>query len=438
MFREKGLSALSVLSVTLLLFLASGCTPFQAKSDKLSVYVATDLHYLSPSLHDDGQAFRDYVAGGDGKMLNYSEELTDAWVAEMIARKPNVLVLSGDLTNNGEKESHLALAEKLKQIEQSGTDVYVIPGNHDLNNPWARSFKTDGQYEAESVTVEEFADIYKDYGYGAPLSRDSHSLSYVVKVTNKLRLLMLDSSQYRYNRTLGYPITRGDLTDGTMEWIRRNGEVAQEEGVQMIAVLHHNLIDHTEPSREGYTLDNGAEVRALFERLNIKLALSGHIHAQNIAESGSLHDIATGAFAVYPHPYGVLQLSAKAGTLVYDTRQVDVDAWSKKHKLENPELTGFSAHSRNFFYTRTYNRAYASLENQPFTAAEREQMAAALAELNLYYFAGAESRIPPELKKSPGALLWAKAEDSFLKTYVQDILASQKVNDHLSLTLYSE
>jgi 3',5'-cyclic AMP phosphodiesterase CpdA len=433
MFREKGLSALSTLGITLLLLLPYGCSPFPAKSDKLSLYVASDLHYLSPSLHDDGQAFQDYVTGGDGKMLNYSEELTDAWVAEMKAQKPKVLVLSGDLTNNGEKESHLALAAKLKQIEQSGTDVYVIPGNHDLNNPWARRFKTDGQYEAESVTVDEFTDIYKDYGYGTPLSRDTNSLSYVAKVTDKLRLLMLDSSQYRYNRTLGYPITRGDLTDGTMEWIRQNGEKAQAEGAQMIAVLHHNLIDHTEPSREGYTLDNGAEVRALFERLNIQLTLSGHIHAQSIAQSGSLYDIATGAFAVYPHPYGVIQIFPKAGTLVYDTHQVDVDAWSKKHKLENPDLTGFSSYSRNFFYARTYNKAYASLEDQPFSTADREEMAAALAELNMYYFAGAESRIPPELKQSPGALLWAKAEDSYLKTYVQDILTSQKVNDHLSL-----
>lgn len=433
MFREKGLSVLSTLGIALLLLLPYGCSPFQAKSDKLSLYVTSDLHYLSPSLHDDGQAFQDYVTGGDGKMLNYSEELTDAWVAEMKAQKPKVLVLSGDLTNNGEKESHLALAAKLKQIEQSGTDVYVIPGNHDLNNPWARRFKTDGQYEAESVTVDEFTDIYKDYGYGTPLSRDTNSLSYVAKVTDKLRLLMLDSSQYRYNRTLGYPIMRGDLTDGTMDWIKQNGEKAQAEGVQLIAVLHHNLIDHTEPSREGYTLDNGAEVRALFERLNIQLTLSGHIHAQNIAESGTLHDIATGALAVYPHPYGVIDIYPKAGTLVYDTHQVDVDAWSKKHKLQNPDLTEFSSYSRNFFYARTYNKAYASLEDQPFSTTDREEMAAALAELNMYYFAGAESRIPPELKQSPGALLWAKAEDSFLKTYVQDILTSQKVNDHLSL-----
>ena len=65
-------------------------------------------------------------------------------------------------------------------------------------------------------------------------------------------------------------------------------------------------------------------------------------------------------------------------------------------------------------------------------------MAEAVAELNLYSFAGAEHRIPPELKQSPGALLWAKTEDSFLKTYVQNILTSQKVNDHLSLQLGTE
>lgn len=438
MLTKTWLSSLPVLGCTLLLALCSGCTPFPAKSAAYSIYVASDLHYLNPSLQDGGQAFRDYVDGGDSKLLNYSEELTETWVSEMVTQKPKAIVLSGDLTNNGEKESHLALAAKLRRIEKAGTDVYVIPGNHDINNPWARSFKTDSQYQAESITAEEFTDIYKDFGYNEPLSRDSHSLSYIVEITDKQRLLMLDSSQYRYNSTLGYPITRGDLTDETMEWIKQNGEQAQADGVQMIAILHHNLIDHSESEREGYTLDNGADVRALFERLQIRLTLSGHIHAQNIAESGSLYDIATGAFAVYPHPYGVLQVSPKNGTLVYDTHKVDVDAWSKKKKQDNPELTGFSTYSRNFFYTRTYNKAYASLDNQPFSTKEREQMAEAVAELNLYYFAGAEHRIPPELKQSPGALLWAKTEDSFLKTYVQDILTSQKVNDHLSLQLGTE
>jgi hypothetical protein len=38
-------------------------------------YIATDLHYLSPSLHDNGEAFQTFIKNGDSKMLNYSEEL---------------------------------------------------------------------------------------------------------------------------------------------------------------------------------------------------------------------------------------------------------------------------------------------------------------------------------------------------------------------------
>ena len=45
-----------------------------------------------------------------------------------------MLILSGDLTNNGEKESHIDIAEKLKEIEKNGTAVYVIPGNHEGEN----------------------------------------------------------------------------------------------------------------------------------------------------------------------------------------------------------------------------------------------------------------------------------------------------------------
>ena len=46
-------------------------------------------------------------------------------------QKADGLILSGDLTFNGEKKSHEELAEKFKKVEKSGAPVMVIPGNHD-------------------------------------------------------------------------------------------------------------------------------------------------------------------------------------------------------------------------------------------------------------------------------------------------------------------
>ena len=56
-------------------------------------------------------------------------------------KQPDALILSGDLTQNGEKVNHEELAKKLRLLESQGVPVVVIPGNHDINHPSAASFE---------------------------------------------------------------------------------------------------------------------------------------------------------------------------------------------------------------------------------------------------------------------------------------------------------
>jgi 3',5'-cyclic AMP phosphodiesterase CpdA len=135
-----------------LIFVLGGCNgqsialkkDYKIKSGKdIVFYTATDLHYLSKGLTDNGEAFNKFISSGDGKQLKYIDEIFNAFTYNIKTTKPDVLIISGDLTNNGEKQSHLDLAKKLKTIEESGTPVYVIPGNHDISNPYARGFKDD-------------------------------------------------------------------------------------------------------------------------------------------------------------------------------------------------------------------------------------------------------------------------------------------------------
>lgn len=48
--------------------------------EDLTLYVATDLHYLSQSLTDHEEAFKTFVESGDGKQLDYIEEILDAFI----------------------------------------------------------------------------------------------------------------------------------------------------------------------------------------------------------------------------------------------------------------------------------------------------------------------------------------------------------------------
>ena len=96
------------------------------------VLTATDLHYLAPSLTDHGPLFWQVMEAGDGKVTEYCDEITSAFLEQAAALRPDALILTGDLTFNGEEASHLALAEKLAGAEAAGVPVFVLPGNHDL------------------------------------------------------------------------------------------------------------------------------------------------------------------------------------------------------------------------------------------------------------------------------------------------------------------
>ena len=78
--------------------------------------VATDIHYLARSLTDGGSSFRYMVEHGDGKVVTYIEQIVDAFLEEVIAQKPDMLILSGDLTLDGEKKSHEELAGSRRRI----------------------------------------------------------------------------------------------------------------------------------------------------------------------------------------------------------------------------------------------------------------------------------------------------------------------------------
>ncbi|WP_369411552.1 metallophosphoesterase, partial [Campylobacter jejuni] len=58
--------------------------------------------------------------------------------------------------NNGEKASHEYVAKQLRRLTAKHIRVYVVPGNHDLNNPIARRFKGKHQYSTEATSPTLF------------------------------------------------------------------------------------------------------------------------------------------------------------------------------------------------------------------------------------------------------------------------------------------
>ena len=122
------------------------------------------------------------IENADGKAMKYIEELTEAFVSQIIESGPDALILSGDLSFNGERESHLMLAEKLRRVEDAGIPVLVIPGNHDLDSSKAAAFIGDGYSRVDSVNMREFEEIYADLGFNQALSRTSKPGHYPLRM----------------------------------------------------------------------------------------------------------------------------------------------------------------------------------------------------------------------------------------------------------------
>ena len=235
------------------------------------IILATDLHYQSAACQDDGEAFQTFVAESDGKVIQYLPELLEAFIDQVIAEKPSALVLSGDISMNGEEISHQELSYRLHRVQDAGIPVLVIPGNHDINNTNASYYFGEEKTPAAPVTPEEFYDLYRQYGYDQALSRDQSSLSYVYELDEKNWLLMLDSSQYEPKN-----LVEGRIKDETLEWARQELEKAREQGIFVLPIAHHNLLSQSRMYTTQCVMENNTEVIDLLQEYELPLFLSGH------------------------------------------------------------------------------------------------------------------------------------------------------------------
>lgn len=387
--------------------------------------IGTDIHYLSRDLTDGGSRFQYMVEHGDGKVVTYVEQITDAFLEEVIREKPDMLILSGDLTLDGEKKSHEELAEKLYQVEDAGIPVLVIPGNHDINNRHAAQYQGEDRFPAEFTTPEEFREIYRDFGYDEALSEDETTLSYVYEVDEYNRLLMLDTCQYKQKALVG-----GAILTETYEWIEMELESAWDNGMNVIPVAHHNLLDESEIYVQDCTIEHGEQLVTILEDWGVPLFLSGHLHVQHTKRSDEdrgIWEMVTSSLSTPACQYGNL-IYRDDGSFSYWTQSVDVEDWAKRHNRTEKELLEFDKFKEPFLRRVFYNQSYDSLQTiSGLTREQLDRMSELYSELNYHYYQGTAYQIREKTLQNPDYQLWL-GDGSFtvLTDYVQYIISDAK------------
>ncbi len=282
------------------------------------IAVITDTHVLAPELliNGGGTAWQNEV-NSDRKLIDFSQEIFDELVKKFKTDKPDLLLISGDLTKDGEKASHQYVAKGLKELKAAGVKVYVIPGNHDIDNNNAKSFEGSSTTKVENINSATFASIYADYGYTGT-ERDPNSLSYACEPITGLVVLGIDSHG-------------GSLSNATLDWVCQQANKAWKEGKQVIAMMHHLLFPHVLMGDQlipTYNIANYEEVRNRLANAGVRVILTGHMHISDIAMdwnedfSKTIYDVNTGSPISYPCDYRIMTLSEDMQTLDIMTESI--------------------------------------------------------------------------------------------------------------------
>ncbi|GAB4265388.1 MAG: hypothetical protein Kow00111_16510 [Thermincola ferriacetica] len=317
-----------------------GCAREQQrhKLNYKKIIIFSDPHYYTPELGTTGAAFEEYLAG-DRKLLAESNAILRKTINQIKASDAGIVLISGDLTKDGELVNHLKVASYLKELEDSGRKVYVINGNHDINNPHAFKFEGARVIPVENVSPEQFKEIYKDFGYAEALAVDTNSLSYVVEPVQGLRLIVMDSAIYDRNHTVGRPKTEGAFSEATLNWIIGQIKKAKAQGKIVLGMMHHGLMDHFSVQRRffaQYVIKDADRIAVDLADAGMAAVFTGHFHAQDITaqQIGNkyIYDVETGSLVTYPNPYRIIELTAdnKLRIKTWRIEEIDYDTGSLK------------------------------------------------------------------------------------------------------------
>lgn len=265
----------------------------------LKFYLITDTHYFKNSLGAYGEAYEEFM-DGEQKCFGETQSINEAAFAFLAQdAQADIILIAGDLSFNGEKESHKAFSKLLHEVqEKSGKRIYVVTAGHDFNeHPFA--YNETGRIEPEGTAFTELYDFYKDFGYESAIAFNEAHLSYVAQLSEGVRLLVI-CNDVDGKKHITYD-------DDFLGWIETQARQAQQDGQMMIAMEHYPVL----PGQPMLGLIGDAwqaESKKLVETLadnGVHLIFTGHMHNQSINEAvtekgNRFYDVCTGSAIGWP------------------------------------------------------------------------------------------------------------------------------------------
>lgn len=268
---------------------------------KLDFYLVTDTHYFERSLGCSGSFYDNKMKGE--QMCLAENQIINRALFEEIGNDPDTqtLLIAGDLSKNGEYESHISYIEDLKKLKAKGKRIFLITALHDFNDK-PTGYKDDKAIPVKGTKREELLDLYYEFGYSDALCIDKETFSYTAQLADGLRLLAINVD--------GRNGQKGCIDDELKDWISAQIDDADACGDKVIAMEHYPLI----PQQPVFGLVGDAHLKdwedraAFLASKGVGLIFTGHMHAQSIKrftdkDGNSIIDVQTSASVGYPAKY---------------------------------------------------------------------------------------------------------------------------------------
>lgn len=287
--------------------------------EKFTFAVMSDVHLFAPELWSDCP---DYTTAenSDRKMFRESSDILDKALADVVAAKPDMVLVPGDLTKDGERACHTWVRDRFEatkaELAAAGADTqfYVINGNHDLNNHHGKDFSGGSAADAVRTDPLTYKSLWAECGYTDTVVYDADgtadgSLSYVAHPCPGLTLIAVDTCKYNVaaeDGTLAQE-TSGHVSADLLAWVCDQAREARAAGDVVVAFQHHGIVPHFgyEPVIFGeYLVDEYETVAKAYAEAGISAVFTGHMHANDIAAAtygeNTIYDIETGSLVTYP------------------------------------------------------------------------------------------------------------------------------------------
>ena len=305
---------------------------------KVRLSILTDTHYYADIPDDPGAAeFLDYLEASEMRLIRESDAILNAALSKVYATSPDAVLICGDVSSGGEYENCVAFADKMTAAKANlpeDTGIYVIPGNHDMNNSSAVIYNGTAFERAKRVTADDFREIFNDFGYSSAYSvyraepgadvKNYGGLSYAVEIADGITLIALDTVKYSNDTDALFDqahLTSGEISDDLLNWAVDEAKKAKEKGNLVIGMSHHGIMPHYDTSNslaasisKNFVIDNWESTAATLADAGFAAFFTGHDHSNDIAKyvspnGNTIYDIETSSLVGYPCSFRTVDIT---------------------------------------------------------------------------------------------------------------------------------